>query len=44
MSYQHEFEPEAPAGEGLRRLMFGLVCLGAIGIAVLFSPALGLIR
>ena len=33
---------EAPPGEGLRRTMLCLVYLGAVAVAVLFSPAMGL--
>jgi len=33
---------EAPPGEGLRRAMLCLVYLGAVAVAVLFSPAMGL--
>lgn len=32
---------EIPPGEGLRRALLCAVCLGAVGVAVVFSPAVG---
>ena len=37
----HSFE--VPPGEGLRRLALALICLGSVAVAVVFSPAAGLV-
>ncbi len=36
-------ESETPPGEVLRRLLLCLICLGAVAIAVVFSPAAGIV-